>query len=105
MKAHLGIPLLLFLGLIVACVPRWTHDAYLANVVEQVIGDQVKLQMGPPDEVKKKNDGGEEWRYREYQPNYPAETPGTCSEYILRFDQKQVLRDWKRKDCGEKAGK
>ena len=93
---------LLFVFLIASCGPRLIKDAYLANVVEQESADQVKLQMGPPDEVRKKDDGGEEWRYREYQPNYPTESPGLCNEYILQFDKNKVLRDWKRKDCGEK---
>lgn len=90
----------LLVGLLaVSCGPRFIQDAYLANVVEQVNADQVKVQMGPPDEVRKKSDGGEEWRYREYQPNYPSHTPGLCTEYILQFDKNQVFRDWERKDC------
>jgi hypothetical protein len=88
--------------LLVSCGPRLIKDAYLANVVEQADANQVTQQMGPPDHVKKRSDGGEEWRYRDYQPTYPTKEPGLCTEYILRFDSNKVLRDWKRKDCGEK---
>ena len=81
---------LLFILLIASCGPRFIKDAYLANVVEQANTDQVTLQMGPPDEVNTRSDGGEEWRYREYQPNYPTQHPGLCNEYILRFDTNKV---------------
>jgi hypothetical protein len=101
-KRQIGLLFIMSIILLVSCGPRLIKDAYLANVVEQADADQVTLQMGPPDEVKKRSDGWEEWRYRDYQPTYPTKTPGLCSEYILRFDPNQVLRDWKRKDCGVK---
>ena len=94
--------IIIFMSILVSCGPRLIKDAYLANVVEQADAAQVTRQMGPPDQVKKGSDGGEEWRYREYQPTYPTAEPGLCSEYILRFDPNKVLRDWKREDCGEK---
>ena len=89
--------------LLVSCGPRIIKDQYLANVVEQADADQVTLQMGPPEEVKKQSDGGEEWRYRDYQPTFPTKDPGICTEYLLRFDSNKVLRDWKRKDCTVKV--
>lgn len=101
-KRRISLLFIISIILLVSCGPRLIKDAYLANVVEQADADQVTLQMGPPNEVKKRSDGGEEWRYRDYQPTYPTKEPGLCSEYILRFDQNKVLRDWKRKDCGEK---
>ena len=85
--------------LLISCGPRFIKDQYLANVVEQADADQVTLQMGPPEQVKPRSDGGEEWRYRDYQPTYPTKDPGLCTEYILHFDANRVLRDWKRKDC------
>lgn len=91
-----------FFLIVSACGPRLIHDAYLANVVEQADANQVRQQMGPPDDVKPRTDGGEQWTYREYQPTYPTKEPGLCSEYILNFDSNQVFRDWKRKDCGMK---
>ena len=100
--SRIGFLLIISSLILVSCGPRLIKDAYLANVVEQADAAQVTRQMGPPDEVKKRTDGGEEWRYRDYQPTYPSKEPGLCSEYILQFDPNQVLRDWKRKDCGEK---
>lgn len=100
---RIGLISLLFMMFImvqVSCGPRIIKDQYLANVVEQADADQVTMQMGPPDEVIKRSDGGEEWRYRDYQPTYPTKDPGLCSEYVLRFDSNKVLRDWKRTDCG-----
>ena len=88
--------------LLISCGPRIIKDQYLANVVEQADADQVTLQMGPPEQVIQRKDGGEEWRYKDYQPTYPTKDPGLCTEYILRFDSNRVLRDWKRKDCGVK---
>ena len=85
--------------LLISCGPRIIKDQYLANVVEQADADQVTLQMGPPEQVKPRSDGGEEWRYSDYQPTYPTKDPGLCTEYILHFDSNRVLRDWKRKDC------
>jgi hypothetical protein len=90
-KWRISLLFIMSMMLLVSCGPRIKADA-----------DQVTLQMGPPDEVEKRSDGGEEWRYRDYQPTYPTKDPGLCSEYILRFDSNKVLRDWKRKDCGVK---
>ena len=103
-KWKIGLLFIILSLLLVSCGPRLINDQYLANVVEQADAAQVRSQMGPPDEVKKRSDGGEEWRYREYQPTFPTKAPGLCSEYILRFDPNTVLREWKRKDCGEEKG-
>ncbi len=100
MKWQIGLLFIISSMLLLSCGPRFIKDQYLANVVEQADADQVTLQMGPPDEVKKRGDGGAEWRYRDYQPTYPTKDPGLCTEYILRFDSNKVLRDWKRIDCG-----
>lgn len=89
----------LFVILLISCEPRFIRDAYLNNVVEQADQEQVKRQLGPPLEVKNLTEGGEEWIYRDYQPSYPTQSLGTCTEYRLRFDVNKVFRDWKRKKC------
>ena len=93
----------LMILLLMSCGPRYIKDAYFANVVEQTNQDEMRLQIGPPMEVKKMSQGGEEWIYRDYQPNYPMKSLGTCSEYRLRFDTNKVFRDWKRRNCPDRG--
>ena len=89
----------LLIVLLTSCGPRYIKDAYFHNVVEQADQEQVTLQIGPPVEVKQNVQGGEEWIYRDYQPNYPTQALGTCTEYRLKFDANKVFRDWKRTRC------
>ena len=51
--------------------------------------NQVTQQMGPPEEVKQRSDGGEEWRYRDYQPTYPYQRPGPLYRVHFAFRFKQ----------------
>ena len=91
--------------LLASCSPRLIRDAYFQHVTELATEEQVTLQLGPPNESKAKSDGGDEWRYRDYQPSgYPYRSAGYCTEYILQFDANKVLREWKRQECAKRLG-
>ena len=102
MLIKLGLVSLLIV-LLTSCGPRYIKDAYFHNVVEQADQEQVRLQLGPPQEVNQNSQGGEEWIYRDYQPNYPTKVLGRCTEYKLQFDVNKVFRDWKRRSCPDRG--
>jgi hypothetical protein len=79
----------LTLGL-VACESE--RERYFRKHVNQISQDAVARRFGPPHRAQELRDGGTVWSY-EYRDR------SDCTIYILRFDQMQVLRDWKEEEC------
>jgi hypothetical protein len=74
-----------------ACTP-WRMD-YLRGAVNQATQDDITTRLGPPQAARELANGETVWRYESYQGDL------LCLEYILRFDQAKVLRDWARQRC------
>jgi hypothetical protein len=74
-----------------ACTP-WRMD-YLRDAVNEATQDDITTRLGPPQAARELATGETVWRYESYQGDL------LCLEYILRFDQAKVLRDWIRQRC------
>jgi hypothetical protein len=74
-----------------ACTP-WRMD-YLREAVNEATQDDITTRLGPPQAARELATGETVWRYESYQGDL------LCLEYILRFDQAKVLRDWIRQRC------
>lgn len=74
-----------------ACTP-W-RITYLREAVNQATQDEITTRLGPPQAAKELTNGETVWRYESYQGDL------LCLEYILRFDQAKILRQWTRQSC------
>jgi hypothetical protein len=74
-----------------ACTP-W-RMAYLRDSVNRATQDEITTRLGPPHAARALTNGETVWRYQSYQGDL------LCLEYILRFDQAGVLRQWTRQGC------
>lgn len=95
-----------FLGL-VACTPwqPWQVTSLNEAVEKHATQAGVTERFGTPFATKSLSSGGSEWTYR-YQgsviggPMGGIDTGGAyCRDYVLTFDDKDVLRDWRRERC------
>lgn len=62
----------------------------------------VRRQLGAPKFTHTLSNGETIWRYRIWtNTGGDLNGPGTsyCDQYDLRFDQKEILRDWVRQGC------
>jgi hypothetical protein len=74
-----------------ACTP-W-RIAYLRDSVNRATQDEITTRLGPPHATRALANGETVWRYQSYQGDL------LCLEYILRFDQAGILRQWARQGC------
>jgi hypothetical protein len=74
-----------------ACTP-WRIE-YLRDSVNRATQDEITAQLGPPQAARALTTGETVWRYESYQGDL------LCLEYILRFDQAGILRQWTRQGC------
>jgi hypothetical protein len=74
-----------------ACAP-WRVE-YLHEAVNRATQDEITTQLGPPQAARELTTGETVWRYQSYQGDL------LCLEYILRFDQAKILRQWTRQSC------
>jgi hypothetical protein len=74
-----------------ACTP-W-RIAYLRDAVNRATQDEITTRLGPPHAARELTTGETVWRYLSYQGDL------LCLEYILRFDQAGILRQWTRQGC------
>jgi hypothetical protein len=74
-----------------ACTP-WRID-YLRGSVNRATQDEITTRLGPPHAARALTNGETVWRYQSYQGDL------LCLEYILRFDQAGILRQWTRQGC------
>ncbi|TAJ10027.1 MAG: hypothetical protein EPO61_04755 [Nitrospirae bacterium] len=95
---------LLFVAL-PACT-SWQAD-YLTQQIHKASQEEVTARLGKPTEVKKLDRGGTEWVYHYFPDSpfnyaykgHPAEPD--CQEYILTFNERQVLTYWLKQECVE----
>jgi hypothetical protein len=73
------------------CAP-WRME-YLREAVNRATEDEITTRLGPPQAVRELTTGETVWRYQSYQGDL------LCLEYILRFDQARILRQWTRQSC------
>jgi hypothetical protein len=74
-----------------ACAP-WRVE-YLRGSVNRATQDEITRRLGPPQAARELANGETVWRYQSYQGDL------LCLEYILRFDQAGILRQWTRQGC------
>jgi hypothetical protein len=74
-----------------ACTP-W-RIAYLRDAVHRATQDEITTRLGPPHAARTLTNGETVWRYQSYQGDL------LCLEYLLRFDEAGVLRQWSRQGC------
>jgi hypothetical protein len=74
-----------------ACAP-WRVE-YLRDAVDRATQDEITTKLGPPQAARELATGETVWRYLSYQGDL------LCLEYILRFDQAGILRQWTRQGC------
>jgi hypothetical protein len=74
-----------------ACTP-W-RMTYLRDSVNRATQDEITTRLGPPHAARVLTSGETMWRYQSYQGDL------LCLEYILRFDQAGILRQWTRQGC------
>jgi hypothetical protein len=88
-----------------ACSP-WPADYLKANVNTATQAD-VRERLGTPTLTRTLEDGGSEWLYHSFAGKFYTEIVEgkvagknpDCSEYLLTFDERRVLTDWKQQDC------
>ena len=73
------------------CTP-W-RIAYLRDSVNRATQDEITTRLGPPHAARALTNGEVVWRYQSYQGDL------LCLEYVLRFDQAGILRQWTRQGC------
>ena len=75
---------------LVACENQ--QERYFRKHVNRVSQDTMAKQFGPPHRAQALTTGETVWAYESRERS-------DCTAYILRFDQKTVLRDWKERKC------
>lgn len=88
-----------------ACT-SWQAD-YLTQQIHKASQDEVATRLGRPTERKPLQGGGTEWVYHYFPDSlfnyaykgHPFEPD--CQEYILTFDERQVLTYWLKQECVE----
>ncbi len=86
----------------VSCTP-W-EVTYLEKAVDHATQAEVTRRFGSPHSTKALPAGGSAWTYQ-YRGSAVGPMGGVdtgnayCREYVLTFDQKDVLRSWTRQQC------
>jgi hypothetical protein len=77
--------------LLAGCASTPDHEAYFKRHLNEVNYDAVAKRFGPPHQSRELTTGETIWAYQ-YRN-------GSCTDYVLTFDQAKVLRDWKEHEC------
>lgn len=75
------------------------------RILKIVSRQEIQDKMGSPYEIHSLPDGGATWHYHEYPARRMSGAHATvgaagqsaCGEYVLRFDQLSILREWSKK--------
>ncbi|MFM8551489.1 MAG: hypothetical protein ACKOCD_04125 [Nitrospiraceae bacterium] len=102
----IGKFLLLLLSLALVACTSWQAQ-YLTAELHKAKQEEVAVRLGKPTEVKPLEGGGTEWVYHYFPDSpfnyaykgHPAEPD--CQEYILTFNERQVLTYWLKQECVE----
>ncbi len=89
----------------VAC-STWQADYLRANVAKATQAD-VRQHLGQPSLTRSLEGGGSEWLYHYMAGTLYAEIieghvggqRPACTEYLLTFDERNVLSDWRQQAC------
>lgn len=91
---------------LVACGPSW-RARFLGESVDQATRDSVTKRLGAPHFTRELDADGSVWVYQ-YKGSRPFFTTfrsytqaggSYCTEFILIFDEKKILREWRKQDC------
>ena len=100
------LPAFLIALTLVACGPPW-RARFLAESVDQATRDSVTKRLGAPHFTRELDADGSVWVYQ-YKGSRPFFTTfrrhtqaggSYCTEFILIFDEKKILREWRKHDC------
>jgi hypothetical protein len=98
---RLGVSCIVLAGLI-SCTP-W-EVTYLEKAVDHASQADVRDRFGAPHATKALSAGGSEWTYQ-YRSSAVGPMGGYdtgdayCREYLLTFDDKNILRGWRKQQC------
>lgn len=94
-----GLVGLLCAGLLAGACTPWI-DRYLDAASGHATQEDVSQQLGQPFATHTQQDGGAIWIYRLTTAGYAGSTGSSnCTEYVLTFDHRKVLRTWRIKAC------
>lgn len=80
------------------CAPE--RQVFLEQAVDQATQQDIVNRFGTPISVGRLRDGREVWTFRDTGPGYSRDMgAGFCREYVLTFDDRQILRRWWRQGC------
>ena len=85
------------LGLLGCALFEAKEASYLRIAKDQSTQEEVRQHLGPPVAIERNPTGGTMWVYqvREQQPGNRMTASGMwCDEYVLTFDQQEILRRW-----------
>lgn len=90
----------IILGLVLlSCGGPWRAE-YLREARGHATQKDIAQRLGQPNQTRVLQDGTSEWRYECHvacyvgQPDKPI-----CVEYLLVFDQQEILRKWVQMRC------
>jgi hypothetical protein len=99
----------LLVALLSVALPACTswQAQYLTERMHKASQEEVAARLGKPTETKPLQGGGTEWVYHYFPDSpfnyaykgHPAEPD--CQEYILTFNERQVLTYWLKQECVE----
>ena len=81
------------------------RNSYLNEGVEKLSSDEIMQRMGPPHGQSKLAEGAAVWLYQYRDSSVSSDHMGrvsggsSCTEYILIFDQRNVLKSFRRQGC------
>lgn len=91
-------PIVLAIFLFSSCTP-WRVE-YLEEVNGRATQDEIALKLGPPMSERTLGTSETVWLYRYTGAETNQHRGSTwCREYILRFDNQKILRQWNRQTC------
>jgi hypothetical protein len=93
---------LLTVGLAACSLMIPKESQYLKSAQDRATQEEVRQQLGTPRSATSTPDGEAVWTYevRQIEPgsqNTWATAGSWCDEYVLRFDNQQILRQWSHK--------
>ena len=104
-RASLGI-VMVGCGVLSGC--GLFETGYFQDKVNAVTQETVASRYGDPHKQDQLPDGRSAWTYFDRGSNTSGYgsyvRPPSCKAYVLTFDEKQVLREWKQQNCTGQSG-
>ena len=73
------------------------ETTFLRSAQDRATQQEVRQRLGVPNTASLNESGGSVWVYHvwDWQPGNRITAPGAwCDEYVLRFDNQSILRNW-----------